>query len=173
MNSSVLVELAIFLVINLYSQIGKRTVNFYRFILPIAVALFKGNQYFHTIPTGGSNLIAIFICMAAGILFGGLLVMTTKIGQDTTGKYYIQAGIPYFIVWVLSLGTRLGLAYYAEHNPAAVGQFFISHHLNPSIIGPAFIIMMITMLVVRIIGIIARIKLIPKKHLKAEESTFI
>jgi hypothetical protein len=164
MNSSAWVEIAVIMAITLYNQMGIRKINLFRIIVPIAIALLVGNKYIHAIPMEGSNMAALFIIVIAGVLFGGMLLVTTKVGQDPSGTYYTQAGIPYLIVWILEVGSRLAFANYAQQHPTAVGHFFISHQLSPEIIGPAFILMTVTMLVVRVVGILWRAKLFPAKQ---------
>jgi hypothetical protein len=163
MNASTWVEIAVIISITLYNQMGKRKMNAFRTIIPIAVALLVGNKYLHDVPVGGANSVLLVISVVAGILFGGLLVLTTKIGRDSSGALYTHAGLPYLMVWILELGSRLAFAYYANQYPASVGHFFISLHISPNIIGPAFMLMTMTMLVVRVSGIFMRAKLFPAR----------
>jgi len=157
LDKSLLIQVLVIFAVMLYIQMGKRRVNIIRFSLPIIIVLVVGWKYIHSIPTDGSNLFVLICIAAAAIIFGLLLIMTTTILKEN-GHYYTKTGLLYGIVLFLSFGIRLGLELYMENNQLSFGQFIVNHHINPDIIGTGFILFIVIMFIVRIIGLLIKIK---------------
>lgn len=158
MTSSTWVEIGVIAAIILLTQFGRRRVNPIRMALPFIILAFVGFKYLKTIPMSGNNFPVLLISAALGIVFGLLLLTSMRVGRDENGKFFTQSGILYLIIWLIAFGIRIGFIEVAEHYPQQFYQFMTTHHLSISVIGPAFIFMTIAMFLVRIIGVLLRMR---------------
>ena len=96
--------------------------------------------------------------LAAGLLFGLVSVALIKVRRDPgDGRLVTIAGWPYAAVWTLALVLRLGFAYGSTHwFSRQIASFSAAHHVPPATYGTAFVIMVLTMIIVRTIGVILR-----------------
>lgn len=157
MDQSMLIQVVLIFGFMIYTQIGTKKVNKVRFALPLIITFIVGRKYIDSIPTDGSNLTVLICTAVVGILFGILLVLNTKVFKKN-GLYYTQAGLSYAIVLLVSFGSRLGLQYYIENNQVSFGKFLFENHINPAVIAPSFILLVVTMILVRILGVLVKIK---------------
>ncbi|WP_019909437.1 hypothetical protein [Paenibacillus sp. HW567] len=167
MTTQVWIQIAVIFGVLLYTQVGTKKINLFRFVLPVAIAGIYGVKYMTSIPTDGNNGTVLVLCALLGAVFGGLLIAATAIHQDGLGQFFTKAGAPYAIILVLSLCTRLGFVYYAQHYPESMGKFMYNNHIDPGIISTAFIVMMLVMLLVRLAGLLIRLNLLKKRNMSA------
>ncbi|WGD97891.1 hypothetical protein [Bacillus safensis] len=152
----------IFLVV-LFTQFGRKKFTVRNAILPFIICGIVIKMYVKDIPTSGNDIVALGLMIAAGILFGILILFTVKI-EWSEGKAFTIAGIPYLLLWIIGLGWRIVLTNYAEHwNPQRFMEFMITHKLDIDIIPPAFIFFTLAMFTTRILGIFIRLQLSRKK----------
>ncbi|OCT16016.1 hypothetical protein A8709_10385 [Paenibacillus pectinilyticus] len=154
MNTTTWIEILLIMAIAMWTQMGRRAFTTRRIFMPFIVSIIMGQQYLHGIPMSGSNLGALGLCLLVGIVFGGLLLAATTVERDASGVVYTKAGLPYLVIWVLELGSRVAFAYYARSHQQQVGHFLLSHHLSPDVIGSGFMLMTIAMLLTRVLGIV-------------------
>lgn len=153
---------AIFLVV-LLTQFGRKKFTIRNAILPFIICVFVVFKFVKDIPTSGNNIAALAIMIAAGILFGLLILTTVKV-EWSDGKAFTIAGMPYLILWIIGLGWRIILANYAEHwNPQGFMNFMITNKLSADVIPAAFIFFTIAMFAIRILGIVLRLQMSRKK----------
>lgn len=154
MSTSTWIEILVILAIAVWTQMGRRAFTTRRIVLPFITSIVVGQSYLRAIPTEGNNVAAILLCVLAGAVFGLLLVAATRVERDGS-VLYTQAGAAYFVIWVLEIGSRVAFAYYAQSHQMEVGRFLVRHHLSPDVIGSGFMIMTFTMLIARVLGIVA------------------
>ncbi|THF73549.1 CcdC protein domain-containing protein [Cohnella fermenti] len=147
-------EILLILAIAVWTQMGKRAFTTRRIVMPFIVAVVVGRQYLGGFPEDGHNLLAFGLCVLAGVVFGALLVLATRLERGENGVLYTKAGWGYFAVWVLELGLRVAFAYYAQSHQMEVGSFLVRHQLSPDMIGTGFIAMTIATLLTRVLGIL-------------------
>jgi len=153
----------------LYIQLGKRKMNLIRFIIPIGAIFLFGKKYIHSIPTDGANLTILLLTIVIGALMGILLVSFTSVVKEED-DFYTIAGIPYAIILIISIGSRSAFSYYVQHNQVSFGQFLMKHQIDSTIIAPAFITMVFTMLLIRMAGILIKVNRLRKKNQLAEKT---
>jgi membrane protein CcdC involved in cytochrome C biogenesis len=159
LNTQTWLMIGAFLAVVLLTQIGRKEFTFRRALLPFIICGITVYLFVKEIPTSGSNMTALIIMTIVGMILGGIMLFTVKVEFDSDNKAYVIAGIPYLSLWILGLGWRVVLAYYAQDwYPQKFIHFMISNHLDPNVIAPAFVLFTIAMVVVRTIGIVIKIQ---------------
>ena len=96
-------------------------------------------------------------CFAAPGSRGPDLLGEIKVRRDRDGRLVTIAGRPYAAVWTLALALRLGFAYGSTHwFTRQIASFSTAHHVPSATYGTAFVIMVLTMIVARTIGVVLR-----------------
>ena len=142
----------------LATQLGTRHPDGKRLLLPVAITAAIGIKYLKALPTGAAPYLLEFAGLAAGLLFGLAAVALIKVRRDPgDGRLVTIAGWPYAAIWTLALALRLGFAYGSTHwFTHQIASFSAAHHVPPATYGTAFVIMVLTMIVVRTAGVIIR-----------------
>jgi hypothetical protein len=142
----------------LATQLGRRTPTLDRLILPVLVVCGIGFQYLSNLPTGSANHVLELAGVAAGVVFGLASVALVKVEKDPeSGRAVTKAGLPYAAVWTVALAARMLFAYGSTHwFHAALVQFSVTNHIAPATYGTFFVLMVLTMITIRTIGVIAR-----------------
>lgn len=154
LNTQTWIMIGVFLAMVLVTQIGRKEFTTRNAVLPFILCAISAFLFIEEIPTSGSNMVALITMTVAGMILGGLMLFTVKVECDSDNKAYVIAGIPYLSLWIIGLGWRVVLAYFAEDwYPQQFRDFMVSNHLDPNVIAPAFVLFTIAMIVVRTIGI--------------------
>ncbi|MED1107976.1 hypothetical protein [Bacillus paramycoides] len=154
MNTQTWIMIGVFLAMVLVTQMGRKEFTTRNAVLPFILCAVSAFLFIEKIPTSGSNMVALIIMTIAGMIMGWLMLFTVKVECDSDNKAYVIAGIPYLFIWIIGLGWRVVLAYYAQDwYPQKFIDFMVSNHLDPNVIAPAFVLFTIAMIVVRTIGI--------------------
>lgn len=150
--------LAIFALLT-WSTFGRKAFNPVRLLLPIAVMSYFGATYLKDIPSGGNNGWLLAASAAFGALIGALLLTLSRIEHDgKSGKTYITNGIASIGVLSIIFALRIGLVGWVTGHGKTAYEYSQLHHFNLYIIGPAFIFMAGSMLLVRIVGLLIRVR---------------
>jgi hypothetical protein len=142
----------------LATQLGTRHPDGKRLLLPVAITAGIGAKYLKALPAGSAAHLLELAGLAAGLLFGFASVALIKVRRDPGDGHLVTiAGWPYAAVWTLALALRLGFAYGSTHLfTRQIASFSAAHHVPSATYGTAFVIMVLTMIVVRTIGVILR-----------------
>lgn len=134
-------------------QLGWRNLTRRSMILPYLILAVMCVMYMRNIPTSNPNIWAMVISVVVGCLFGIGLTFTVKIRKLAHEGTQLKTGAMYLLLWVVAMGGRVVIAYMAT-NWDRVGfyHFMMSHHLSYNVIGPAFMLMTIAMIIVRSAG---------------------
>lgn len=159
LNTQTWIMIGAFLAIVVLTQIGRKEFTTRNAVLPFILCAISAYLFIEKIPTSGSNMVALITMTVAGMILGGLMLFTVKVECDSDNKAYVIAGIPYLSLWIIGLGWRVVLAYYAEDwYPQKFIDFMVSNHLDPNVIAPSFVLFTIAMVLVRTIGVTIRIR---------------
>ena len=113
--------------------------------------------------THGNGLLVELAGVAAGLLCG--LVITTLMRvyrSPETGKPVSAAGFPYAIVWTAVVGARAAFSYGASNwFPVQLAQWCVAHQVTGAAITDGLIVMAITMVLVRTLGLYSRAVRLP------------
>ncbi|MDO3409851.1 hypothetical protein QWJ34_08765 [Saccharibacillus sp. CPCC 101409] len=148
--------LAIFALLT-WTTFGRKVFNPIRLILPIGVMSYFGATYLRDIPSGGSNGWVLAASAAFGALIGALLLLMSHVEYDNkTRRTYITTGIASVGVLSIMFILRIGLVQWVTSHGRTAYEYSQLHHFDLYIIGPAFIFMAGSMLLVRIVGLLVR-----------------
>ena len=142
----------------LATQLGTRRPDLKRLILPVAIVGGVGTKYLEHLPTGTWPHLLEVGGVVAGLVFGLASIGFIKVGKDSQdGRVVTQSGWAYAATWLTALALRLGFAYGSTHwFTHALGQFSMTHHIPGATYGTAFVLMVLTMIVVRTAGVLIR-----------------
>jgi len=156
-TSDYLLYTALFAAI-LATQLGTRRPDAKRLLLPVAITAGIGFKYLKALPAGTAAHLLELAGLTAGLLFGLAAVALITVRRDPgDGRLVTISGWPYAAVWTLALALRLGFAYGSTHwFTSQIASFSAAHHVPSAAYGTAFVIMVLTMITVRTIGVIAR-----------------
>ena len=109
-------------------------------------------------PAGTTAHLLELAGLAAGLLFGLAAAALIKVRRDDAdGRLVTVAGWPYAAVWTLALALRLGFAYGSTRwFTASIASFSAAHHVLSATYGTAFVLMVLTMIVVRTVAAVLR-----------------
>jgi hypothetical protein len=147
---------ALFAVI-LATQLGTRRPSVDRLLIPVLVVGGIGFKYLKALPGGTTPHLLELAGVAAGALFGLAAVPLFRVGKDGTGRLVTRAGASYAALWLTALAMRLIFAYGSSHwfHSAVVG-FSIAHRVPQNAYAAAFVLMVLTMIVIRTAAVFAR-----------------
>jgi hypothetical protein len=141
------------------SQLGRHPFTLRRFLIPLLVAGFVAYHYlFSGVASRGGALDFEILLSVAGAALGILAVMLIQLERDTrTGQVMMEAGLMYAALWVVVFGGRLAFAWAATHIwQHQVAQFSIAHALTGTAWTDAFVLMAVSMVLARTLGVGAR-----------------
>ncbi|HEX4222618.1 MAG TPA: DUF1453 domain-containing protein [Pseudonocardiaceae bacterium] len=136
----------------LLTQIGRHRHNLFLGLMPfvtcttIGVLIFQGG-----ISATTANIVAGVVGMAIGLVVGIGLVATTRV-ERVGGRVYTKAGWPYLAIWLVVLLGRLAFIWAVEHVhwfTAQVGEFMFHAGISQDGVTLFFVLMALTMVVVR------------------------
>jgi hypothetical protein len=142
----------------LATQLGTRRPDAKRLLLPVAIVAGIGAKYLRALPTGGTAHLIEAAGLGVGLLFGLASIALITVRRDPAdGRLTTAAGWPYAALWTLALALRLGFAYGSTHWFAhAIATFSAQHHVPAAAYGCAFVLMVLTMITVRTVGVVLR-----------------
>jgi hypothetical protein len=143
----------------LATQLGTRRPDAKRLLLPVAIVAGVGFKYLRSMPSGSTPHLLEAAGAGTGLLFGLGAVALIKVRRDADGRAATVAGWPYAALWTVALAMRLGFAYGSTHMfKSQIARFSITHHVPADTYGTAFVLMVLTMIVVRTAGVYLRAK---------------
>jgi hypothetical protein len=141
----------------LVTQLGTRHPDGKRLLLPVAIVAGVGARYLTAMPAGATAYLLELAGLAAGLLFGLAAIALITVRRDDDGRLVTITGWPYAAVWTLALALRLGFAYGSAHwFTRQIASFSTAHHVPSATYGTAFVLMVLTMIIVRTIGVVLR-----------------
>jgi hypothetical protein len=156
-TSDYLLYTALFVAI-LATQLGTRRPDGKRLLLPVAITAGIGARYLKALPGGSAAHLLELAGLGAGVAFGLASVAFIKVRRDPRdGRLVTIAGWPYAAVWTLALALRLGFAFGSTHwFIRSLASFTAAHHVPAATYGTAFVIMVLTMIMIRTTAVIVR-----------------
>ncbi|MGL4452824.1 MAG: hypothetical protein ACRCTZ_16785 [Sarcina sp.] len=147
-----------------FRQMGERKFTIRTIIIQIAILGYFTYTYVKEIPIGGINTEILVGSVVVGVVFGILMLMSTK-RYRKDGQNFVKSGVPYLVLWIVGLGSKVVLVeYITKWEPMKAGMFIMQHHINPNVIGPAFMFFTIAMILVRTIGIYVTFGMLNRKE---------
>ncbi|MBT2504256.1 hypothetical protein [Curtobacterium sp. ISL-83] len=134
-------------------QIRRRRLTLVQVLLPIALVLWAGIAYVHSVPLGGDNALVIGGFVVIGALLGAAIGFTTHM-STTDGRVMTRAGVVAAVLWVAGMGARLAFQLWATENGRLdLGRFDFQHAISNDV-WPAALVLMAGATVLLRVGVI-------------------
>jgi hypothetical protein len=148
---------ALFAVI-LATQLGTRHPSFDRLLIPVLIVGGIGFKYLKNLPGGQTSHLLELAGLGAGVLFGLAAIPLFRVSKDAkTGRLVTRAAYAYAALWLTALAMRLVFAYGSTHwFHSAVASFSIANHVPQNTYAAAFVLMVLTMIVIRTTAVLIR-----------------
>jgi hypothetical protein len=122
-------------------------------VVPLVAVFFVAQQYVHTIPTAGNDLVLVALLAALGLSLGLASGLATQVrlgdGVALARVGWIAGGL-----LVLGIGARMGFAFAIGHGfEPAVRGFSISHQIGAAAWPVALVAMAVCEVVVRVVTV--------------------
>jgi hypothetical protein len=112
-------------------QARERKVDVRSFLLPMAVVLYVGHIYVHSIPTAGNDLVLVGLLAVVGLALGVLGGFATRVRVGADGDALARVGWIAGALLIAGISSRLVFVYAVHHGTYhAVSSFSIANHIG-------------------------------------------
>jgi hypothetical protein len=124
-----IIDLALVLIV--FRQLREERLTARTILLPVALMGWAGFTYLHSIPTAGNDLVLIGLLTVAGIVFGLISGLLTRV-RYSSGNVYIKATVSAAALWVVSMGFRMGFAVWSSYGSGVshLTSFSVAHDIT-------------------------------------------
>ncbi|PZE37142.1 MULTISPECIES: hypothetical protein [unclassified Curtobacterium] len=137
-------------------QVRRRRLTMVQILLPIALVLWAGIAFVHSVPLGGHNASVIGVLILAGALLGTAIGFTTQM-STTDGRVTTRAGVVAAALWIAGMGARLVFQLWATGDGRLdLGRFDFEHAINNDVWPAALVLMAGATVLLRVSVILAR-----------------
>lgn len=135
-------------------QARERQLDRRALVLPLVLVFFVGQQYLHTIPVSGNDLVLIGLLTCAGLSLGLLSGFATHVRAGADGFALARVGWTAGCLLVAGICSRMAFAFVVTHGgEQAVRSFSISNHLDAAAWPVALVSMAICEVSVRVLTV--------------------
>jgi hypothetical protein len=143
------------------TQYGRRDFTFHKWAYPlISVAAF-GFFYLKDAPGASVDWLVYLAGAMIGAAAGVVAARTTGVGRDENGTAFTVCGKGFAATWLVMSVVRIAFIVAVEHVDSfrnAFGTFMISHQISFDTVPPFFVLMALSMVVVRLAVVMVRIR---------------
>ncbi len=112
-------------------QARERRVDARSFLVPMAVVLYVGHIYVHSVPTAGSDLVLVGLLACVGLALGLLGGFATHVRVGANGGALARVGWIAGALLIAGITSRLVFVYAVHHGAYhAVSAFSIANHIG-------------------------------------------
>ncbi|MFE4710485.1 hypothetical protein ACFRAM_06375 [Paenibacillus sp. NPDC056722] len=158
MTTSTWISIIATFAVIVFSTFGRKSFNGIRLLIPVGILGYFGATYLKDVPTGGNNGWLLAASILFGALIGVVLIGLASVERDDKGKTYVTTGIASVAVMAIVFILRIVLIEWVTHHLEKAYLYSVQHHFDLNLIAPAFVLMAIAMVVVRIGGVVVKVK---------------
>jgi len=120
-----------------------------RLIRPLIIAAVIAAFWISGVAGSGTGLWVELAGIGTGIVLGLVAAALMRVYADG-GRWYSYAALPYALLWVAVVGSRLWFAYAANHDiRVPLGTWMFAHRLTSGALMDAFIFLALAMVLTR------------------------
>ena len=126
-------------------------------VVPLVAVFFVGQQYLHTIPTAGNDLVLIAALALTGLTLGTLCGFATHVRVGEDGIALARVGWLAGVLLVAGISSRMVFAFALSHGfEPTVASFSIAHNIGAAAWPVALVLMALCEVTARLVMVEAR-----------------
>lgn len=138
-------------------QARERELTRRAFVVPLVVVFFVAQQYLHSIPTTGNDLVLIAGLTGLGLGLGTLCGFATHVRAAEGGVAVARVGWIAGILLIAGISSRMVFALAISHGfEPAVAGFSVAHQISAAAWPAALVLMAVSEVVARIVVVEVR-----------------
>jgi hypothetical protein len=150
MSASIWIINLVVLAAVLEADLGHRKITLRRLIRPLIIAAVVAAFWIKGVAWSGTGLWVEAAAIGTGIVLGIAAAALMRVYTETDDRPYSYAWIPYALLWVAVVGSRLWFAYAANHDlRVPVDTWAFAHKLTESAFIDAFVFLALAMVLTR------------------------
>jgi hypothetical protein len=141
-------------VVMVIKQARERRLDRRALVIPLVLVFFVAQQYLHTIPVSGNDLVLIGLLACAGVSLGLLAGFATHVRPGGDGFALARVGWVAGGLLVAGISSRMVFAFAVTHGgEAAIRDFSIAHQISAAAWPVALVSMAICEVTVRVVTV--------------------
>jgi hypothetical protein len=126
-------------------------------VIPLVLVFFVAQQYLHTIPVSGNDLVLIGLLVGAGVALGLLSGFATHVRPGNDGFAVARIGWIAGGLLIAGISSRIVFAFVVTHGgETAIRSFSIAHQISAAAWPVALVSMAICEVTVRVVSVYLR-----------------
>lgn len=126
-------------------------------VIPLVLVFFVAQQYLHTIPATGNDLVLIGLLAGAGVSLGLLSGFATHVRRGNDGFALARVGWVAGALLIVGISSRIIFAFVVTHGAEpAIRSFSIAHEISAAAWPVALVSMAICEVTVRVVTVYLR-----------------
>jgi hypothetical protein len=144
-------------IVMVFMQARERRLDRRALVVPLVLVFFVAQQYLHTIPSTGNDLVLIAGLATAGLGLGLLSGFATHVRPGTEGFALARVGWIAGLLLVAGISSRIVFAFVVTHGgEATIRTFSITHEISAAAWPVALVSMAICEVTVRVVTVYMR-----------------
>jgi hypothetical protein len=141
-------------VLLVFKQARERQLDRRALVIPLVMVFFVAQQYLHSIPTSGQDLVLIGLLAGAGVSLGLLSGFATHVRAGTDGFALARVGWLAGALLVAGISSRIVFAFVVTHGAEpAIRGFSIAHQIGAAAWPVALVSMAICEVTTRVVTV--------------------
>jgi hypothetical protein len=135
-------------------QARERRLDRRALVIPLVLVFFVAQQYLHSIPVTGDDLVLIAVLASTGVALGLLSGFATHVRPGTDGVALARVGWAAGCLLVAGICSRMVFAFVVTHGgEGAIRGFSITHQISATAWPVALVLMAICEVTVRVVTV--------------------